>query len=155
MERDSVLQKLERIRIKEFLETYEIDEKDIKEFEFFLFKESVWMTTKEVFNFNPKGIKIVRKGLRVYRIFEHSLKPTTSGIQIIGKNAKKKKVYLNPSQALKFMKGEKVEISSKERGFVIVCFKDTILGVGLLKNKELKSQVPRSKRILKDFKKAL
>lgn len=145
------MQRLEKNNIKIFLDTYGIKEDIIKNIEFFLFRDSVWMCTKEAFEFNVSGIKIVRKGLRIYRVFEHSIKPTMVGTQILGKFMTKKKVSLKTKEeAVKFMQGKEIELKEPhEEGFVVVCYEDIILGIGLCKNQKLKSQVPRSKRLLK------
>ncbi len=137
--------------IEKFLSTFEkrfgIAKNNFKRFSIFTYQNGVWMASREAGDFNR--LRIQRRGIKIARVFPHTVKPTTNGMQLLGREVKKNRIELNKEEALRFCKGEKVKLRKRgvEKGFVVVFYKNFPLGVGLYKEGELKSQVPRARRI--------
>ncbi len=99
----------------------------------------------------PPSLKIVSPGLLVARA-EGGIKPSTNLFQLFGNLVSKNYVELCEGSVKKFVKGEDLLISQKERGsatdgYVLVRFRDYNLGCALLKGGTLKNQVPKAKRL--------
>jgi len=105
----------------------------------------VFITTPEAEAFDR--VKVVRKGVRLARVFAHGIKPTTNAMQVFGKHATRNSVTLDAQQTQAFIQGDALPLeSSVEPGFVIVLHDGFAVGVGLYKQGTLKSQVPHSRR---------
>lgn len=124
-----------------------IEKDSFKEFSLFNYQNDVWIASKEAGEFDR--LRTIRRGIKIARIFTYTTKPTTNGMQIFGREVKKNKIELKEEDALRFCRGEKIKIEERkvEKGFVVVFYKNLPLGVGLYKEGELKSQVPRARRI--------
>ena len=108
-------------------------------------EDDVFMTTPEAEAF--ERIKVVRKGIRLVRVFVHGIKPTTNAMQLFGRYATRNVIDLDIVQAREFMQGTTLELSAPvEEGFVIVRHDGFGLGVGLYRQGILRSQVPLSRR---------
>lgn len=106
----------------------------------------------------------VRRGLRIARVFEYTIRPTTNAVQLFGHLVKRSRVELDERQTRLFLAGKTQDIHLPEEkegecvtgvtdGFVVAFHKGQrahgfALGIGLLKGKKLKSQVPRSRRVI-------
>ena len=107
--------------------------------------EDVFVATPEAQEFDR--LKVVRKGLRLARIFAHGVKPTTNAMQVFGRYATRNVLDLDFQQAQRFVQGEELQLEAEvEPGFVIVRHDGFAVGVGLYKPGVLKSQVPHSRR---------
>ncbi len=110
-------------------------------------KGRVFMATKEA-AYMAKVVTPVTLGLLFCRI-NGSIKISGNITQLFGKHATKSIVQLTEDQAKKFIEGEDLKIESPDcgNGYVIVKYKDYSLGVGLLKEGEIKNMLPKAKRI--------
>lgn len=117
----------------------------------FLFKgrSSIW-----IFTGHPSAPEIVPRvetvGMRALRkTAKGVLKPTTVFIQAFGRYASKNIVELrSEEEVLEFMSGGIVRgVFDVEEGFVIVKFRDDILGCGLYSRGTLKSRIPKVWRV--------
>lgn len=124
-----------------------IEKKSFKGFSLFTYQNGVWVASREAGEFDR--LKIIRKGIKIARVFTQIVKPTTNGMQIFGRKAKKNRIELDKINAFRFCRGEKIRIERKgiEEGIVVVFYKNFPLGVGLYREGRLKSQVPRARRI--------
>jgi len=118
-------------------------------------KNDVWCSTPEAGELKLAGI--VRRGLRIARVFDFSVRPTTNAVQLLADSIKRNKVDLNELEAKLFLAGrtQEIEVPKGEEseegvtdGFVVAFHKGFALGIGLLTGTKLKSQVPRSRRVL-------
>lgn len=99
--------------------------------------------TLEIERMEILGIKALTKG--------KALKPSTAFLRVIGKYASKNFVNLEASKALKFLRGEEIElpptlVKQLEMGYVIVKSDEDILGCGFFDGK-LKSLIPSKYRL--------
>lgn len=109
----------------------------------------IWCVTKEASDVEFKHV--IRRGIRIARVFPHSVRPTTNAIQIFGHLVSKNSLELDEKATRLFLAGKTVDVkplAGITDGFVVAFYKHYALGVGLLKGSKLKSQVPRSRRIL-------
>jgi len=132
-------------------------------------RNDVWCCSREAGE--AEFPQIVRRGLRIARVFEHSVRPTTNAVQLFGHLVKRNRVDLDERETKRFLAGQTQDIHLPEveggecvtgvtgvrgvtgvtGGFVVAFHKGYALGIGLLKENKLKSQVPRSRRVLSSF----
>jgi len=128
---------------KYFVDRFGISEEVMENYEFFERGKSVWAFTGkyvDVEDMEAMGIRALRLG--------RGLKPSTAFLRIIGRYATKNVIELDEKQALHYLRGEDIDKSfAAEPGYVIVKFKDDILGCGLYKGK-LINQIPKKYRFM-------
>lgn len=137
-------------------ERFGISQDCFRSYSLFTRRNDVWCCSKEAGE--AEFPQIVRRGLRIARVFEHSVKPTTNAVQLFGHLVKRSRVELDERQTRFFLAGKTQDIKVTEGvtggvtgvtdGFVVAFNRDYALGIGLLKGKKLKSQVPRSRRVI-------
>lgn len=130
-----------------FLENeFGLARENFKDFLFYIKKDEIWILSKKIKEIiNPFDL---RRGMRFLRKYSKGYKLTTNFVQIFGKFIKNRKVELeNFEDAKNFLLGKDIRISSKIKGQVVIFYKDFPLGVGIIQNDVLKSQVPKSRRI--------
>ncbi len=122
-------------------------------------RNDVWCCSREAGEVELP--QIVRRGLRIARVFEHSVRPTTNAVQLFGHLVTKNRLELDEHETRPFLAGKTQDIHLPEEGdesvtgvtgvtggFVVAFHKGYALGIGLLKENKLKSQVPRSRRVI-------
>ncbi|MGQ9677832.1 MAG: methyltransferase RsmF C-terminal domain-like protein [bacterium] len=103
---------------------------------------TIFVGTPEVMRF--ASLKPLRRGIRLCRIFPHSVKPTTASMQILGESAAKNRIEVNEVQAKGLVNGSSIEIDAEvEDGFVLIVWQGFVLGVGFYKKPILKSHIPK------------
>jgi len=143
-------------------ERFGIDPGYFRSYHLFTRRNDVWCCTHQAGEVELP--RIVRRGLRIARVFEHSVRPTTNAAQLFGHLVKRNRVDLDERETKRFLAGQTQDIHLPEGeggecvtgvtdGFVVAFHKGRwthgfALGVGLLKGKKLKSQVPRSRRVI-------
>jgi len=115
----------------------------MENYEFFERGKSVWAFTGkyvDVEDMEAMGIRALRLG--------RGLKPSTAFLRIIGRYATKNVIEIDEREALHYLRGEDIDKNfAAEPGYVIVKFKDNILGCGLYKGK-LINQIPKKYRFM-------
>jgi NOL1/NOP2/fmu family ribosome biogenesis protein len=107
--------------------------------------DDVFIASPEAQEFDR--LKVVRKGIRLARVFAHGIKPTTNAMQVFGRYATRNVLDLDSQQAHRFVQGEELQLEAAvESGFVVVRHDGFAVGVGLYKPGVLKSQVPHSRQ---------
>jgi len=105
-------------------------------------QETVFVGTREVMEFD--AVRPMRRGIRLARMYPYSLKPTTFGMQVLGRQATRNVIELSDEQAKRLVNGESLNIEADaENGFVLLEWQGFIAGVGFYKRPVLKSQIPR------------
>jgi len=97
----------------------------------------------------------VTTGILIARM-SRSIKPTTIFFQLIGKYAKKSVIKLTKENALRFIRGENLDLSVDEildvsGGYILVTYLGFPLGCGLLKGNYVKNMIPKPKRLDLEF----
>ncbi len=121
--------------------------------DFFLFKGTkgrIFITSK--IPQESLGYYIQTLGQLFCRL-DATVKPSTNMIQIFGKFATKNVLELKKEDAQKAISGFDFEIKNSEcsDGYVILKYKNFFLGCGLLKNCQVKTMIPKAKRIKVDL----
>jgi NOL1/NOP2/fmu family ribosome biogenesis protein len=115
-------------------------------------EEKIWIASKEILNFDFSKLNINSFGLNFGKLKRNDkIHLTIEGSQMVGKTATKNLVVLDEESVIKFMQGmdvkPKEEINCEYHNFVIVKYKDKILGSSLLTEEGLKNMIPKSRRI--------
>jgi len=88
--------------------------------------------------------KVSTAGMRAFRVIDDFIKPSTRMIQIFGHLATRCKVNLDNGQLANLLENGALEIDlGVTNGYVVLCFRGRVLGMGLLLRGELRSQLPR------------
>jgi NOL1/NOP2/fmu family ribosome biogenesis protein len=86
----------------------------------------------------------MRRGIRLARIYPYSLKPTTFAMQVLGQHATRNVIGLSDEQVKLLINGGSLNVEVEaENGFVLIGWRDFVVGVGFYKRPVLKSQIPR------------
>jgi hypothetical protein len=148
-----VIEKNERKRILDFLEERFGLKRNI--FSNLLFvsnpKGKVFAVNRNVAEF-AKENEIACLSLPFVRM-NGNIKPTSVMLQFFGNYATKNVIDLEKKEAVEFIKGSDIFLSSSEcsEGYVILKYKDFVLGCGLLKNGKIKNMLPKAKRMPVEF----
>ena len=105
-------------------------------------QETIFVGTPEVMKFD--AVRPMRRGIRLARLFPHSLKPTTFGMQVLGRQATRNVAELSDEQAKRLINGGSLAAElNADNGFVLLRWRGFVVGVGFYKRSVLKSQIPR------------
>jgi len=87
-------------------------------------------------------------GLRMMNFKEKPWKPTTSALQVFGKYATRNFISLDEKEARCFLAGEsQSQEGNVEPGYIVVFYKEEVLGCALYSKGILHSQLPKELRI--------
>ncbi|MCX2818129.1 hypothetical protein EGH25_02005 [Haladaptatus sp. F3-133] len=98
--------------------------------------------TLDALDYESVGLPLIRVG------GEHD-KPTTDALQRFGDEATRKVIDVDADTARAFVNGETVErgYDVEDLGYVVVRYEGRVLGCGLYFPGELRSQVPKGRRV--------
>ncbi|HUS75100.1 MAG TPA: hypothetical protein VMY43_03740 [Methanothrix sp.] len=87
-------------------------------------------------------------GMRIMSCKGRPWKPTTCALQIFGKYATKNLMHLETASAMIFLEGASQAVESDcEPGYVVVFYREEVLGCGLYSHGKLVSQIPKERRM--------
>ena len=105
-------------------------------------QETVFVGTPEAMKFD--AVRPMRRGIRLARVYPYSLKPTTSGMQVLGVQATRNVIDLGDEQARLLINGGTLRTDVEvDNGFVLIRWRGFVAGVGFYKRPVLRSQIPR------------
>jgi NOL1/NOP2/fmu family ribosome biogenesis protein len=123
--------------------------------DYFWFKreKTWWMVRASRLIEKASTLKISLVGLRAFTKIGEFIKPTTRMIQVFGKHAVKSRLEVGKNDLRRLLAGETLPIESRqENGYVILSHGGDIIGLGLLLNNLVRSQLPRQyKKLLEPF----
>lgn len=102
---------------------------------------------KECTELEKQPIDIIHYGFYFGRLEKDGLRLSIEGTQLIGKKVKKNILEIDYNQAIKWMKGEDLQVESETGGYVILKWRNYYLGCGKLKNRKVINFVPKDRRI--------
>ena len=115
--------------------------------DYLMFKrKQSWMIFRNVPHVGlASRLKLSKLGMRAFHRVSAFVKPTTRMIQHFGQEATKARLRINAEQLLKLLAGESISVDlDLDDGYVILDLgKRWILGLGLLINGRVRSQLPR------------
>lgn len=148
-----ILNKVERMEILGALETrFGWKQAIFDDFGFLQSSDKIWICSKECLEHDIKGLKIETIGLLFARQgFQRDVKPTTNIVQLFGKHTTTNVIELTDEQTYTFLHGLDIAgiQADASDGYVIIRRGEDYLGVGILRQGKLKSQVPKARRIKK------
>lgn len=107
---------------------------------------AIFVGTREVMEFDL--VRPMRRGMRLLRVFPHSLKPTTWAMQMLGRHASRNVIDVTEEQAVSLVRGKSLRLeAAAEDGFVLIRCRGFIVGVGFYRRPMLKSQIPRHRPV--------
>ena len=110
-------------------------------------KNKIFIINKDLVNIDMEKIRINSIGLYIAEFRNDEVRLSIEGSQLIGKNAKKNILELNDKQARDWMKGNDLEIETKEKRFVIIKNNNDYLGSGKSTLDKILNFVPKSRRL--------
>ena len=106
-------------------------------------KKAFWLITKSPLIEAVSRLKIKRLGIKAFQEVGSFIKPTTRFIQYFGGMAKKAVFHIDEDQLERLLDGEYLPFDQDlENGYVILSLKGQVLGLGLLINGSVRSQLP-------------
>lgn len=106
-------------------------------------RNKVWISGTEHLDLTLEAI-----GLPFLRVNQEHPKPTTDALQRFGEHVSKNAVDVTAEEARTFVSGETVEREyDVDLGYVAVRYDGDVLGCGLYFPGELRSQVPKGRRV--------
>ena len=115
--------------------------------EYLMFKRKQnWMIFKNGPHMRfASSLKVSKVGMRAFHKVSSFVKPTTRMIQRFGQEATKARLRINEEQLVKLLVGDSIPVDlDLDDGYVILDLgKRLILGLGLIINGEVRSQLPR------------
>ena len=106
-------------------------------------KRTFWFINKSQLISEISHLKIKRLGIKAFQEVGSFIKPTTRIIQYFGDRATKAVFKINENQLEKLLDGDHLPMEEDlENGYVILSFDGQVLGLGLLINGKVRSQLP-------------
>jgi len=137
--------------LKYLRDRFGISKRIFSDYSFIVRGEKIWIAFKDVLEKDLEGLNIEAIGLLFGRYFEKQkrFKPTTNALQIFGRYATKNIVELDEKEKDMYIKGYDLEKKlNLEEGYVIVKFKNDVLGCGLYREGKIKNQIPKARKII-------
>lgn len=112
-------------------------------------KNKIYLISREIERIDFDRLPISNAGVYFAELTENGeLRLSIEGSQMIGDCAKKNIIELSKEQMRIWLKGNDLEIDTKEKGFVILKYNDDFLGTGKVKESKILNFVPKTRRIL-------
>ena len=137
--------------LKYLRDRFGISKRIFSDYSFIVRGEKIWIAFKDVLEKDLEGLNIESVGLLFGRYFEKQkrFKPTTNALQIFGRYATKNIVELDEKEKDRYIRGYDLEKKlNLEEGYVIVKFKNDVLGCGLYREGKIKNQIPKARKII-------
>ena len=137
--------------LKYLRDRFGISKRIFSDYSFIVRGEKIWIAFKDVLEKDLEGLNIEAIGLLFGRYFEKQkrFKPTTNALQIFGRYATKNIVELDEKEKDMYIRGYDLEKKlNLEEGYVIVKFKNDVLGCGLYREGKIKNQIPKARKII-------
>jgi len=110
----------------------------------FLFQGN--LSPKEIIELE-KTIPLERVGIYFAKIIRDEPKLSIEGAQILKDQIKKNIFELNKEQAEQWMSGQELNIKTGKRSFLIMKYKDDLLGCGKASEEKITNFIPKSRRL--------
>ncbi len=135
----------ERVILVDYLENrFGISREVFRDYVWFKRRTTWWMLRRSSFFPRAAILKISVAGFKAFTKVAGFVKPTTRMIQVFGKEARRARLSITEQELGRLVGNETLSVKADvEDGYVILTHKEDILGLGLLLNGELRSQLPR------------
>lgn len=125
-------------------ERFGISQEIFSDYLLFERKQSWWLLRNSSFFPETGRIKVSLVGMRAFSRVGGFVKPSTRMIQVFGKHATKARWDMDEPAFRRLSSGNPLKLDLPlENGYVVISMNGHILGLGLLINGRLHSQIPR------------
>ncbi len=108
-----------------------------------------WMLRRSGHISHASALKVRIAGLKAFQTVGRYIKPTTRMIQIFGRHAVRGVLGISQNDLKKLAEGEYISSDIEmDNGYIILSFNGAVLGLGLLIDGRVTSQVPRRDLVL-------
>lgn len=154
MSKLKVMSREERKELMSYLMArFGIPESIFQDYVFIKSGRKVWITTQDVVDRNFSGLNVEAAGMLFVRWEKkkEKIKLTTNAAQIFGKYATKNIVEVNEEKLHQVICGLNLyDVDTDcEDGYVILKYREHILGIGLKQKNFIKNMIPKARRIKK------
>lgn len=127
---------------RELADRFGLPESLVRSLAFVEEQETIFAGTPAAMAF--ADVRPMRRGIRLCRLFPHSVKPTTFAMQLVGRHATRNVIDVGDEQVKALINGGVIDVESDaSAGFVLIRWRGFVAGVGLYRRPRLKSQIPR------------
>lgn len=105
--------------------------------------DSWWLTTAPDV---PEGVKVHSLGVRLLRVQEKGLKPTSFGLMLLGDRITARRVELTREEIVPLLHGRSLRGEGLPAGYVALSLEGEVLGCGHVRDGVLRCQIPRGRR---------
>ena len=135
----------ERHRLFSYLEErFGIPESIFDDYCLFRRKKAWWLLRNSPLIHSVCRLKVELPGLRAFQRVGHFLKPTTRMIQVFGDQASRARMDIEEGQLREMLSGGFLEFQGTlDNGYMILAIKGRVLGLGILINGRIRSQLPK------------
>ena len=143
----NVFEPLDRSLVTDlWLDRFGIPDAVFAGYRFFRKAQSVWVICDSCL---PR-LSYEALGMRMMSLKDRPWKPTTAALQIFGKHATRNLIHLIEEQALVFLAGDSQAMIESDLvpGYVVVFYREEVLGCGLYSHGRLVSQLPKERRMI-------
>jgi len=136
----------ERRQLFSYLEErFGIHEQVFADYDLFSRRKSWWLLRKATSVNLPVRLKVSQVGLKAFDKVGKYLKPATRMVQLFGHHATKGVYPLSESELENLLRAEAVVVGSRlEDGFVILRFREQVLGLGMFMQGKITSRIRQS-----------
>jgi len=90
-------------------------------------------------------LRVEAVGMKAFYFIGDFIKPSTRVIQVVGRHATRCRIELGHEDLERLIRGREIPADERvENGYMILCHRGDPLGLGLLLNGRLRSQIPKS-----------
>ncbi len=106
--------------------------------------KSWWLLRKSDYLCRASSLKVVMTGLKAFQTVGRYIKPTTRMIQVFGHHAARSVLEVTGDDIEKMAQGSYISSDmAVDNGYIILSFKGAVIGLGLLIEGRVTSQIPR------------
>ena len=91
--------------------------------------------------------QVERVGIYFAKIINDEIRLSIEGVQILKNQITKNIFELNEKQAQEWMQGQELPIATGKRGFLIMKYKEDLLGTGKASEFKIGNYIPKSRRL--------
>lgn len=109
-------------------------------------RKNTWRMLKKCEHMDKAAqLKVEAVGIKAFHRIRNFIKPTTRLIQMFGRHAVKSRITLTKEALDSLARGERLPVEAPtENGYIILFYRGHALGLGLVVNGVLQSQIPKS-----------
>lgn len=135
----------DRHRLFSYLEKrFGISRHDFDDYLLFKKRKSWWILKESPLIGQITHLKVWRVGFKAFQEVGQFIKPTTRMIQLFGPRASKARLDINEGVFRSLAKGDVIRADMGiDNGYVILSIKGMVLGLGLLIDGAIRSQIPK------------